>query len=797
MLKKIFSLPRHSLGVRLSTLATLAFAFASQALSQDVVLFHPSKVQITKGAFAESIETNIEYVLAHDPDRLLAPFRIAAGLEPKAPKYGNWESSGLDGHSAGHFLSAYATLSLQSDNPLLDERLDYMLDELALCQEANGNGYVGGVPNSDSFEEALREGKIEVERFSLNGAWVPWYNLHKTYAGLKDAWLFAGKSKAKDILLELTDWTIDVTANLSDEQMQQMLYAEHGGMNEVFAIMYRALGDDRYLELAYRFTHHEILDPLTGEKDELTGFHANTQIPKVIGFEQTAIADDNDELHEASRFFWEEVVNKRSVSIGGNSVREHFHPADDFRSMIESREGPETCNTHNMMRLSDTLFQREPSSDLVDYYERALFNHILSSQHPETGGLVYFTSMRPRHYRVYSVAENAFWCCVGSGIENSGRYSEFIYAHSNDELFINLFIPSTLDWNETGLKLTQDTYFPSSPRTTLTIDEAPKKRVTLKIRKPDWALDSFAVSVNGKRSKAKVGSDGYVSISRRWKEGDIIEVQLPMQLRAEQLPDGSDFVSFSFGPIVLAANMGDKETPGLFAGSGRMEHIAPGPYFPLDTAPMLIGNVNKILDHVEPVIGEPIHFQLVGDVRPEPKKPIILEPFNGLHETRYSIYWQVVDEAKYAQLQAELKKQEEARIAIASRTIDSVSPGEQQSEVEHDYEGPGSYSDAHVGERYRAASESFSYSLRSGTSEALELAITVWGSEWSKSCEVKVDGTTVGSIELSSQHPDKLREERFEVPAEIAQNERVTVTIEATNGQHTPMIFDISLRRKE
>lgn len=783
--------------IRLSLLLISLLAVAVQSNGQEVVLFHPAKVHITEGRFADSIETNIDYVLAHDPDRLLAPFRIAAGLEPKAPKYGNWESTGLDGHSAGHFISALSTLSLQSDNPLISERLDYMLDELALCQEANGNGYVGGVPNSKGFEQALREGKVDVERFSLNGAWVPWYNLHKTYAGLKDAWLFAGRQQAKDILVNLTDWTIDVTSNLSDEQMQKMLYAEHGGMNEVFAIMYRALGDKRYLDLAYRFTHHELLDPLIEEKDELTGFHANTQIPKVIGFEQTAIADNNDELHDASRYFWNEVVEKRSVSIGGNSVREHFHPADDFSSMIESREGPETCNTHNMMRLSDTLFQREPSSELVDYYERALFNHILSSQHPETGGLVYFTSMRPRHYRVYSVAENAFWCCVGSGIENSGRYSEFIYAHSNDTLFLNLFIPSKLDWSEIGLKLTQSTNFPNTPRTTITIDEAPKKKLKLKIRKPAWVGDTFAVSINGESTKAKLGSDGFVSISRKWKKGDTIEVQLPMQLRAEQLPDGSDFVSFSFGPIVLAANMGDEETPGIFAGSGRMEHIAPGPYLPLDTAPMLIGDIDDTLAHLEPVVGDPLHFHLKGDIRPTPQKSIVLEPFYRLHETRYSVYWQVVDEAEYQELQAELKKQESERLAIAARTVDSVSPGEQQSEVEHDYVGEGAYSNAHLGKRYRASPEKFSYSIRSGTNDPLELAVTIFGSEWGKSCQVKLNDVVVGNIELRSQYSDKFVEEVFDVPTDLTNEDRLTVTVEATNNQHTPMVFGISLRRKE
>lgn len=781
----------------LSLLATAALApLAHAAVSQQAELFHPSAITITEGPFRDSIELGVDYVLAHDPDRLLAPFLTQAGLEPKAPKYGNWESTGLDGHSAGHFLSALATLSIESENPELDKRLDYMLSELARCQEAFGNGYVGGVPNSKSFIDGLAAGEIKAERFSLNGAWVPWYNLHKTYAGLKDAWLVAGRKQAKDILLKLTEWTITFTENLTDEQMQQMLYAEHGGMNEIFADLYRVLGDERYLKLAYRFSHHELLDPLLENKDALTGFHANTQIPKVIGFERTAIAAHDEALHNAAAFFWDTVVNHRSVTIGGNSVREHFHPADDFTSMVESREGPETCNTHNMMRLTDVLFQAEPSATLADYYERALYNHILASQHPETGGLVYFTSMRPRHYRVYSVAENAFWCCVGSGIENPGRYSEFIYAHSDDALFVNLFIPSTLDWKEKGLSLSQTNDFPNTPQTSLTIDAAPKQKLTLKIRRPAWTTDNFALSLNGKPAKFTVTEDGYATLTRKWKKGDTLTVDLPMTLHAEQLPDGSDFVSFLYGPIVLAARMGTEDMPGIFAGDGRMEHVAPGPYLPLDKAPMLIGSTENIATRVKPVSGSSLRFELTGDIRPAPDSSIILEPFFNLHESRYSTYFQVASESAYADIQAKLEKQEAERLAIAVRTIDRVAPGEQQSEVEHDYEGDNAYSNAHIGKRFRAAAKSFSYSLRSDASDPLELAVTIFGAEWGKACVLKVNGTEVGRIELRAQYPDKFREEIFEVPANLITGERATVTIEAIDDRHTPMVFEIALRKR-
>ncbi len=765
--------------------------------AQTVELFQPKDVRLLESPFLESVKIDVDYVLAHDPDRLLAPFLISAGLEPKAEKYGNWESSGLDGHSAGHFLSALSTLSIASNNPEIPKRLDYMLDELARCQEAIGTGYVGGVPNSKGFIAKLEAGEIEVDRFALNGAWVPWYNLHKTYAGLKDAWLVAGSEKAKDILISLADWTVEATSKLTDEQMQKMLYAEHGGMNEIFADLYQKLGDERYLKLAYRFSDKEILDPLLEGEDKLTGFHANTQIPKVIGFQRIALAAHDETMHQASQFFWDTVVNHRSVSIGGNSVREHFHPADDFTSMMESREGPETCNTHNMLRLTTLLFEEEPSSTLTDYYERALYNHILSAQHPETGGLVYFTPMRPDHYRVYSVPENAFWCCVGSGIENPGRYSEFIYAHDDQDLFVNLFIPSSLTWEKQGLRLEQTNSFPETPSTQLSIKQAPAQKLSIKIRRPSWTTEEFSIKLNGKPTKVKIDKDGYAAITRKWKAGDTLNVELPMKLQAEQLPDGSEFYSFRYGPLVLAANDGSDDTPGLFAGSGRMEHIAPGPYRPLDREPMLVGDSIDPENRLKPVDGQPLHFELTGNVKPAPEEPIILEPFNGLHETRYTAYWRLVGEDEYAALQKEVAASEAIRLALAERTIDSIAPGEQQSEVEHDYVGEETRTGALLGKRYRETSQWFEYTLKVNSDQPLELAATFFGGEWSKAATFLIDGQEIGQVEIRNQAPDTFIEESYAIPAELtAGKETLKVRIKTSDNRATPMVFGISLRKQ-
>ncbi|GAB3818974.1 hypothetical protein GCM10028895_16800 [Pontibacter rugosus] len=414
-------------------------------------------MKLKDSPFKQAQQTDMEYILALDPDRLLAPYLREAGIKPKAESYGNWENTGLDGHIGGHYLTALSLMYSATGNPELLQRLNYMVDQLAACQQQNGNGYIGGVPGGEAMWQEIAKGNIDAGSFSLNDKWVPWYNIHKLYAGLRDAYLYTGNEKAKDMLVKLSDWSLNLTKDLTDAHMQDMLRSEHGGMNEVFADVAEITGDKKYLELARRFSHRAILDPLLAGKDNLTGMHANTQIPKVIGYKRVAEVGGDPAWAGAAGFFWNTVVNDRTVSIGGNSVREHFHPTNDFSPMIESREGPETCNTYNMLKLSKQLYLTEASAEYIDYYERGLYNHILSSQHPTRGGFVYFTPMRPRHYRVYSKPEDGFWCCVGSGLENHGKYGELIYAHNEQDLFVNLFIPSTLEWKERDITLTQST----------------------------------------------------------------------------------------------------------------------------------------------------------------------------------------------------------------------------------------------------------------------------------------------------------------------------------------------------
>ena len=557
----------------------------------QVSYFPLQNVKLLDSPFLQAQQTDLHYILALDPDRLLAPFLREAGLQPKAPSYTNWENTGLDGHIGGHYLSALSMMYAATGDTAVYNRLNYMLNELNRAQQTVGTGFIGGTPGSLQLWKDIKAGKIHAGGFDLNGKWVPLYNIHKTYAGLRDAYIYAGSDLARQMLIAFTDWMIDITSGLSDEQMQDMLRSEHGGLNETFADVAEITGDKKYLELARRFSHKLILDPLIKEEDKLTGMHANTQIPKVIGYKRIAELSQDDknwnhaaEWDHAARFFWNTVVNHRSVCIGGNSVREHFHPSDNFTSMLNDVQGPETCNTYNMLRLTKMLYQNshnpnqtnEPDPNYVNYYERALYNHILASQEPDKGGFVYFTPMRPGHYRVYSQPETSMWCCVGSGLENHTKYGEFIYAYRKDTLYVNLFIPSQLTWKEQGIILRQETRFPDDDKVTLRIDEAPKKKRTLMIRIPEWANQSkgYSVSINGKRKMFVMAKGNqYLPLSRKWKKGDVITFNLPMRVSMEQIPDKKDYYAFLYGPIVLAASTGTEHLDGLYADDSRGGHI--------------------------------------------------------------------------------------------------------------------------------------------------------------------------------------------------------------------------------
>ena len=793
-------------------------------LPRTVTTFPLSQVRVLDGPFKHAQELNIDYMRALEPDRLLAPYRIEAGLPPKAAKYPNWESTGLEGHTAGHYLTALAQIWAATGDPEMKQRLDYMVAELATCQRSNGNGYVGGIPGGRQLWDEIAAGTLRVEPFAINGKWVPWYNLHKLFAGLRDAHLVGGNQQARVVLIELADWADRLVSKLSDAQMQAMLGAEQGGMNEVLADVYALTNDGKYLALARRFSHRALLEQLERHEDALTGLHANTQIPKTIGYARIAELGGDPAGLDAARFFWQTVVRHRTVAFGGNSVREHFNPPDDFSSMIESREGPETCNTYNMLRLTERLFRAEPSAEYADFYERALFNHILSTEHPVRGGFVYFTPIRPRHYRVYSRPSQCFWCCVGTGMENHGKYGQFIYAHTDDELYVNLFIASALRWPERGLELQQDTGFPDEPRTRLVMSLQQPQRFTLRVRHPVWAAASgFEVRVNGQPWPERSAPASYAAINREWRQGDRVEIDLPMRTAIEPLPDGSDYVALLHGPIVLAARTGTEQLDGQIAGDARMGHVSSGPYMPLDSAPMLVGDLSTLADHIRPVRGHPMSFTAAEIIRPAEARSLELVPFFRVHDSRYMIYWRAVASDRYSAVVARLKAEEDERLALDARTIDRVTPGEQQPEVEHHLRSDGSTTGSTNGRTWREASGWFSYDLTLGAADAprsatgsqrsapgtaapgsqagvrgspIELRVTYSAGQRDRQFDIRVNDRVIATVTLNGEQQDRFLDATYPIPADVvgaATNGMLTVTFAAKPGSRAGAVYEVRL----
>lgn len=797
------SLATYTVGAEPSTGPQVMKSNARLLLKEPAVrvqLFPLSAVRLLNGPLLEAADANRKYLLALDPDRLLAPFRREAGLTPKKPPYPNWESMGLDGHTAGHYLAALADMIAAGHDAdgEFRRRLDAMIDDLADCQAANGNGFIGGTPGSMKLWQDVAAGRLNVSGFGINNKWVPWYNLHKTFAGLRDVYRAVGSEKAKAVLVRFADWADELASHLSDQQMQSMLKAEHGGMVEVLADVAAITGDDKYIRLSRRFYDHAVLDPLVDQKDQLTGKHANTQIPKVIGMERLSALTGDDKADTGADFFWSNVTRLRSVAFGGNSVSEHFNNPNDFSGMLQHREGPETCNTYNMLRLTEQLFERHPRANYADYYERALFNHLLSAINPQHPGYVYFTPIRPGHYRVYSQPETSFWCCVGTGMENPGRYGQFIYAHDASNLYVNLFVASELDASALGLKLRQETAFPDQGKTSLLLSLKQPKTFTLNVRHPSWVTDNdFKVSVNGQPVETNSESSSYASIRREWKDGDRVDVELPMRTTVEQLPDGSPWFAFLRGPIVLASPDGTKDLQGLYAKAGRGDHVAAGPTMPMDQAPVLVSTKDELMQNVVPDDdGKPLHFRVKNVADPASPDGLPLVPFFRLHDSRYQMYFNVSTREQLAAQREKLAAEERERQAREANTLDKVAVGEQQPEVEHNFSGDGVDTGIFNNRRWRHGRQ-FQYTLNPRGEKSVALSVTYAGGDRGRTFDVLVNDRLLKTERLVGEAPGRFIDRLYPIPADVlagAPDGMLTVKFVVKSGL-AGGIFDLRLVR--
>ena len=795
-------------------LSTMLLLAAGSINAQDRLYadeFPLGDVTLLDGPLKKARDLNVKVLLQYDNDRLLAPFLKEAGLKPKGELYPNW--AGLDGHVGGHYLTALA-MNAATGSKECRERMEYWISELQACADANaknhpewGKGYIGGVPGSDRIWSAYKKGNFG----PYSGAWVPFYNVHKVYAGLRDAWVYCGNEQAKKLFLGLCDWAIDLTSGLTDAQVERTLHTEHGGMNEVLADAYAITGDKKYLDVAKRFSHKRLLLPLSQRQDCLDNMHANTQVPKVVGFERIAELTDDEAYHNASAYFWDIVTGERTLAFGGNSRREHFPSKEACQDFVTDIDGPETCNTNNMLKLSEELHRRNPEARYADFYELATFNHILSSQHPEHGGYVYFTSARPRHYRNYSAPNEAMWCCVGTGMENHGKYGQFVYTKKADNLFVNLFVASELNWKERGIVLRQETGFPYTETSKITIAQG-KGQFTLQVRYPGWVKpDAFQVKVNGKPVTIVTGPSSYVAISRQWKKGDVVEMTFPMQKKGDvvemtfpmhnsvkYLPNLPQYIALMHGPIMLAMKTGTEDLVRLIADDSRFGQLAVGKKLPVDKAPILINNdLEAIANQLQPVAGKPLHFTISTKMENEIRNELM--PFFELHDARYMMYWLALSEDSYKSYLDKLAKEEQERQALEARTTDKVQPGEQQPESDHfmetDRSNVGNTNDVF----YRDASDGhyFSYMLQTGGQTDLSLRLKYWGvGEWkSHEFDILVDDVLVKEVNNTGKYRiSEFKYETYPVPAELLKGKtQVRVKFVAKPRKQIGEIYEVRL----
>lgn len=749
------------------------------ALTPETYAFPLGDVKLLAGPFNDAMQRDVEYLLQLEPDRLLHRFRLFAGLTPKAPIYTGWESETLSGHTLGHYLSACAMYYAATGDVRFKEKTDYVVEELALCQAARKTGYVGSIPREDSVWNEVSKGNIQSAGFDLNGLWSPWYTLHKVFSGLMDAYLYANNEKAKEVVIKFADWADHITAGLNDEQLQKMLACEFGGMNEALLNVYAIAGNKKYLEVADRFYHKAIMDPLANQQDQLSGKHSNTQIPKVIGaarrYELTLFEKDKT----IAEFFWKAIVNNHTYVMGGNSEYEYLTDASKLNNHL-SQNTAETCNTYNMLKLTRHLFSWHPNASLFNFYERALYNNILSSQHPQTGMMCYFTPLRMGAKKDFSSPFNSFWCCVGSGIENHVKYGEAIYNRGKDgSVYVNLFIASELNWKEKNVVIEQETTFPYGDALTLSIQSGKPQRFTLRIRNPEWT-NAAQFKVNKKIIRPALEANGYWSVDRLWKNGDQLEIVMPMQLHTESMPDNVNRIAVLYGPIVLAGDL----------GTARPD--------PVKGIPVFVNEHRNVSEWVQPVNKNQLVFQTKGV---STTGDITFGPLYQFTDNYYSVYWDQFTTQTWAQQQAAYEAEKEQLRKLEERTIDVLRLGEMQPERDHNVIGE----QTRVGEAndrtYRDADERgwFSFQMKVLPDIKNTLMLTYWGSERGrKMFDIFVEDVKIGTQELNSNDPGKFFTVEYPLASELIRNKTsITVKLVALPGKRVGALYGARTVRAE
>jgi hypothetical protein len=769
-----------------------------------------SAVRLTGGPLKHAQDLDAKYLLALEPDRMLAGYRLRAGLEPRAKGYGGWDSVNgkqLTGHIAGHYLSAVSLMYAATSDPRFKERADYLVRELKEVQEKRANGYLGAISDpqgtdGEAIFERVAKGDIRSGGFDLNGMWSPWYTLHKTYAGLRDAYRFAGNTTALELEINYSKWAESIVGRMTDAQVQRMLNTEFGGMNEVFADLYADTADPRWLALSYKFEHRAFTEPLKRHQNNLAGKHGNTQVPKMIGsLARFAYTGDPGDGYAAS-FFWDEVVQHHSYATGGHGKDEYFGESDKLSDRVDGRTA-ETCNVYNMLKMTRKMFALRPDAHYADFHERALFNHILASQDPQDGWACYMVPVGRgvQHEYEQNMLDGGFTCCTGTSMESHALHGLGLYYEAGDKLSVNLYAPSTAEWPAAGVTLSMDTDFPEGESATLHLTVATPKELTIALRRPYWAGTNFSVKVNGDPIAPELltgpSSDGggrrgnyasapksswFVELKRAWKTGDAVTVTLPKTLRLEPLPDNPRRVAILWGPLVLAGDLGPEE--GRRRGGDHGE------------VPVFVGAECPVADWLKLLPDKPGCFRTDGVGK---DRDVDFVPFYRLHRRTYAIYWDLFTPQEWEQRATELAAERDRQRKLEAATVAFVQPGEMQAERDSNMQGEDTEPLRLQSLPGRRGTMWFSFDLPVDPGHRMALVATYNHDEWQeRKFDVLVDGTRVGQQTIERRGPMRFFDVEYAVPAEVLNGkQKVTVKFQAGPGSEIGAVFGLRMIRAD
>ena len=733
--------------------------------------FALGEVQLRPGPLHDAFQVNLRYLRSLEPERYLWTFRKTAGLPAPGEPYGGWEQPDceLRGHSLGHYLSACARVVAQTGDEELARNLRTTVAGLAECQQRHGNGYLSAFPE-ELFERVERGERV----------WAPYYTIHKLVLGLWEAYVFTGDAQAREVLEKLVDYFERRCAAIDDEAMQRMLRTEFGGMHEALLNLYATTGDARHLALAQRFVKQSFVDPLAAGEDRLAGLHANTHIPQVAGQARAYELLGDERAGAVVRNFWDILVRDHTYATGGTSVGEMWVEPGRMADTLTA-DNQEFCTSYNFEKICRYLLRWTGEARYADWIERLFYNGILVSQHPQSGMFIYYLPFQTGLRKEHGTPEQTFTCCYGTGIQEYASLAQDIFYHDDDGLYVNLFAPAEVTWNPSSgpVRLRQHTQFPAEGRTRLELGLAGPANFRLVLRIPWWATGGAQVLVGGEpqpaAERAKPGS--WLTLERAWRDGDVVELALPMPLAVQPSSDDASLAALMCGPLVLA---------------GLVDERTREPGYP---TPVLSGDLRSPAEWLAAQRGKPLCWRTRG-------QPIDLDfrPIHSVVEESYGLYWRFV--AADSPAATDLVAARERFEARARRTIDRVRIGDEASEREHELVGERTESGPFPAGTWRHALAGgyFSYRLAVDPQGPNVVAVTYWGSDsGGRTFDVLADGVRLATQTLDRDDPGRLFVVEYPLARELtAGRESIVVRFQAVDETSTAGgVFGLATLRSE